>query len=271
MKLMTSGVTISAAITRSPSFSRSSSSAMTIMRPARNSLSDFSISANFTAWATGRRSSPPDTRETSDETSRSIALGRLLDIGAPIKTNSCNRSHDRERMPHLFLLGPQVRQCVRACRCFAGNQFDDFDSTLCQCFNFLRVVCHQADLPDLKFMQDSHGQTEITAVGVKTQSFVRFDRIETLILQGIGSQFCHEPDATALLILVDHQSRSLVCDGRHCDFQLASAITAQRSKHFAGEALRMNAQQRYSVLQIAKRHHQGSFMISFGQVCSIKA
>src|SRR6266481_1317335 len=48
---------------------------MTIMRPDRNSLSDFSISANFTAWATGQRSSPPDTRETSDETSRSTALG----------------------------------------------------------------------------------------------------------------------------------------------------------------------------------------------------
>src|SRR5437879_5408057 len=33
----------------------------------------------------------------------------------------------------------------------------------------------------------------------------------------------------------------------------------------------MNAQQRYSVLQIAKRHHQGSFMFSFGQVCLIRA
>src|SRR5258708_7970471 len=58
---------------------------------------------------------------------------------------------------------------------------------------------------------------EITAVGVKTQSFVRFDRVETLVLQGIGSQFCHQPDASALLVLVDHQSRSLVCDGRHCE------------------------------------------------------
>src|SRR5229473_7161537 len=120
-------------------------------------------------------------------------------------------------------------------------------------------------------MQDSYGQTEITAVGVKTQSFVRFDGIETLVLQGVGSQFCHQPDATTLLILVDHQTRSLVSNGRHCEFQLASAITAQRSQHFAGEALRMNAQQRYSVLQIAKRHHQGSFMFSFGQVCSIRA
>src|SRR6266404_9697331 len=120
-------------------------------------------------------------------------------------------------------------------------------------------------------MQDSYGQTEITAVGVKTQSFVRFDGIETLVLQGVGSQFCHQPDATTLLILVDHQTRSLVSNGRHCEFQLASAITAQRSEHFAGEALRMNAQQRYSVLQIAKRHHQGSFTFSFGHICSFKA
>src|SRR5258705_7636297 len=63
-------------------------------------------------------------------------------VGPPIQANSFDHSHDRERMPHLFLLGPQVRQCIRAWRCFAGNQFADFDSTLCQCFNFLRVVCH---------------------------------------------------------------------------------------------------------------------------------
>src|SRR5437660_12684088 len=48
-------------------------------------------------------------------------------------------------------------------------------------------------------------------------------------------------------------------------------MTAQGSKHFAGEALRMNAQQRYCVLQIAKRHQQGSFRFSFVYVCSFKA
>src|SRR5271155_144562 len=52
---------------------------------------------------------------------------------------------------------------------------------------------------------------------------------------------------------------------------MTSAITAHRSKHFAGEALRMNAQQGYFLLQIAKPHHQGSLSFSFGHVCSIKA
>src|SRR5712671_5315207 len=51
-----------------------------------------------------------------------------------------NRSHDSERMPHLLLFGAQVRPRIRAWRCFAGKQFGDFDSTLCQCFDFLRVV-----------------------------------------------------------------------------------------------------------------------------------
>ena len=90
-------------------------------------------------------------------------------------------------------------------------------------------------------MQDSYGQTEIAVVGIKTEGVVRFDRIEPLVLQGIGSQFCHEPDATALLILVDHQARSLVGNGRHCVFQLTSAITAQRSEYLSSEALGMNA------------------------------
>src|SRR2546422_9021127 len=46
MKLMASGVTFSAAIIRSPSFSRSSSSTMMIMRPSWISAMDSSIVAN---------------------------------------------------------------------------------------------------------------------------------------------------------------------------------------------------------------------------------
>src|SRR3954468_12839364 len=46
MKLITSGVTFSAAIVRSPSFSRSSSSTTMIMRPSRMASMAFSIGAN---------------------------------------------------------------------------------------------------------------------------------------------------------------------------------------------------------------------------------
>src|ERR1043165_7489697 len=46
MKLITSGVTLSAAIVRSPSFSRSSSSTTMIMRPSRNAETASSIEAN---------------------------------------------------------------------------------------------------------------------------------------------------------------------------------------------------------------------------------
>ena len=46
MKLMASGVTFAAAIVRSPSFSRSSSSTTTIIRPARTASSASSMGAN---------------------------------------------------------------------------------------------------------------------------------------------------------------------------------------------------------------------------------
>ena len=46
MKLMASGVTFAAAIVRSPSFSRSSSSTTTIIRPARIASMASSIGAN---------------------------------------------------------------------------------------------------------------------------------------------------------------------------------------------------------------------------------
>src|SRR5207253_1424160 len=46
MKLMTSGVTFSAAMVRSPSFSRSSSSTTMIIRPSRRASTAASIGAN---------------------------------------------------------------------------------------------------------------------------------------------------------------------------------------------------------------------------------
>src|ERR1700758_2010058 len=100
-------------------------------------------------------------------------------------------------------------------------------------------------------MQNSDCQAEIAAVCIKTEGVVRFNRIESFVLQRVSFQLCQEPDATALLILIDHQTRSLVCDGRHCEFQLPSAIAAQRSENFSSEALGMNAQQRRLISQIA--------------------
>jgi hypothetical protein len=55
-------------------------------------------------------------------------------------------------------------------------------STFCGLFD-IRRTCRA-----FKFMHDSHGQTEITAVGVKTQSFIRFDHNETL------KQICNSSD-----------------------------------------------------------------------------
>src|SRR5258707_9590077 len=70
-----------------------------------------------------------------------------------------------------------------------ANEALGFDA---DCRDFSLAV---AVLPDLKFMQDSHGQTEITAGGVKTQSFVRFGGIGTLVLQPLGLELRHEPHA----------------------------------------------------------------------------
>ena len=56
MKLMTSGVTFSAAIVRSPSFSRSSSSTTTTILPARMSSMASGMLANAILWFLGGRS-----------------------------------------------------------------------------------------------------------------------------------------------------------------------------------------------------------------------
>ena len=120
-----------------------------------------------------------------------------------------------------------------------------------------RDYSKQANAVDAKVSQDRDGQPVIPVVGVKTQCVIRVDRVEAVILQFVGLQFRRQPDAAAFLVLVDHDTAALGRDSLHGDSQLFTAIAAQRSENFAGDALRVDAQQRSSrSCRIAERHHQ---------------
>ena len=89
MKLMASGVIFSAAMVRSPSFSRSSSSMTTIMRPARISSSAVSTSQNgdglnITAHSNSSREGLPRLRSTATSADFIIGYSRsVYSMGLP--------------------------------------------------------------------------------------------------------------------------------------------------------------------------------------------
>jgi hypothetical protein len=56
-------------------------------------------------------------------------------------------------------------------------------------------------------------------------------------------ELCHESDASALLLLVNKDARTLPGDHGKSHFQLLAAIAAKRPEHIASEALRMDSHQ----------------------------
>ena len=82
-------------------------------------------------------------------------------------------------------------------------------------------------MPDSKMIQNGAGQAEIPAIGLIAKRVIRRDRIEALILQGVGSQLGHKAYATPFLLFVDQESATFVRNCSQGKFQLLSAIATQ--------------------------------------------
>src|SRR6185295_6451887 len=107
-------------------------------------------------------------------------------------------------VPHLLLLGPQVRKRVQGRRDLAGYP-GDRDPRGGQRAGLVWVVREEANSPNAKLVQDRGGQAEVPAIRPEAQRVVGIDRVEAGVLKLVGPQFRHQADATALLMFVDHQ------------------------------------------------------------------
>ena len=76
-------------------------------------------------------------------------------------------------------------------------------------------------------IQNGARQAEVPAIGFKAQRLICGYGIETLILEGVGSQLGHEAYTTSLLLFVDQESATFFRDYSQSKLQLLSAITAQ--------------------------------------------
>ena len=106
-------------------------------------------------------------------------------------------------VPHLLLFGSQVRKGVRGRRDLAGD-LGDRDTRGGQRAGLVGVVREEANSPNPKFVQDRGGQAEVPAIRPEAQGVVGIDRVEAGVLQFVSPQLCHQADAAALLVLVNH-------------------------------------------------------------------
>ena len=121
--------------------------------------------------------------------------------------------------------------------------------------DLLRVVGDEAHGVDAEQLQCASGNFEDAAVRLVAELKIGLDGVETLILQLVGTQLGHQPDAAAFLLFVDQDAGAFVDDALHCQFELLTAIAAKRAEDIAGEALRMNADDRGRGVDIAE--HEG--------------
>src|SRR5262245_23921169 len=92
-------------------------------------------------------------------------------------------------------------------------------------------------------------------IGLEPKLFVGLNRIASLVLQFVSLEFGHQADAPPLLHFVDQNPSAGLSDHGERHLQLLAAIAAQGAEDVAGEALRMDANQRRLSVNVA--HDQG--------------
>src|SRR6185503_6834083 len=87
------------------------------------------------------------------------------------------------------------------------------------------------------------------------------NRVEAFVLKRISLQLGHQSDPATFLMLIDHEPSAFFSDSSHRQVQLIATVTAQRSQHLSGEALRMKSNQRRTLLAgIAENNRKRGFV-----------
>ena len=142
-------------------------------------------------------------------------------------------------MSHLFFLRPQIIGSVSTRRNFAGHALDHLNSSALERRYFIWIIRKQPHLLNTQRRQRLRRQSELTMVRPEPKLLVRLDSVEPGVLQFISLQLRHQSNAAPFLLFVKQNACTLASDHRQCHFQLLPAIASQRSKHVAGQALRM--------------------------------
>ena len=145
---------------------------------------------------------------------------------------------------HFFLLGFEVSGEGVLGLDFGGDAFDDAYAGRLEGCDFFRIVGHKPYPGHAKGLEHLCGELVGTAVSGETQLNVGFDGVEALVLQLVGPELGHEADAAALLLLVEQDSRAFGGNALECELKLRATVAAERAKDIAGEALRVDADDR---------------------------
>ena len=103
------------------------------------------------------------------------------------------------------------------------------------------VVGDETHLCHTEVAEYLSSHTIVALVGIIAQMHIGIYRIESFFLQLIGCDFCHQSDATALLVEVEHKTFAFFFDEFHRLVELCSAVATATAEDVARDATRMHA------------------------------
>jgi len=174
---------------------------------------------------------------------------------AAIGLVTCSGAELADEVAHLFAFRFEVVRVVDGLGDDGGDAFDDADAGLFEGFDLFGVVGHEADGGKLKLLENFGGKFKDAAIGFVAEFEVGFDGVPALILKFVSAELGHETDAAALLLLIEENAGSGRGDGGEGEFELLPAVTTERMEDVTGEALGVNADDRWGGVDIA--HDQG--------------
>src|SRR5579884_594296 len=149
------------------------------------------------------------------------------------------------------------RMCARLR--FAGNTLDHSHAGSFERGDLLRIVGDESDFTHTHCSEDSRRQFELAMVSLKAESLVGFDGVESLVLKFVGLELGDKSDASTFLLFVKQNSCPGIGDHSQSEFELLSAVTAQRMEDVSREALGMNANQRRRGMNVSHHNSNRSF------------
>src|SRR5262245_1481242 len=111
-----------------------------------------------------------------------------------------------QTMPQPRLLGLEVLAVVLARLDLDGDLFHDMQAVSLNAINLLGVVGHDADILQAQIAEDLAADAVVAFVGGKSQSQIRIDRIESLLLKLVCVQLVRESDSAPFLAQIDQHT-----------------------------------------------------------------
>ena len=149
-----------------------------------------------------------------------------------------------EEVAHLFLLGAEIALESLLRYDFGGDALGDSDACGFECGDFVGVIGDEADTGDAHEVEDCGRHFVGAAIGGVAQFLISLDGVAAMVLQFVGAELGHEADPAAFLLLVEKDACASFADFFERELQLEAAVAAEGTEDVAGEALRVNADER---------------------------